>query len=328
MAEARTIRQWCVVALLMACIAACLLLLWKPDLFEHEELANLQELDAIIEEELVEFNIRQNQIRQQQAGPTEGFQRRVYRVDVAPALSKTFFHAELAARLQPLGVSSPALVSFPERDLRIHVYWKGTVVRTIHLSSNPDLHRNENPGSVLFVFERQPDTEALTKIAQLGEPVRVILRSDNADVLLRWTQQWPRTMPPPLLDLDYGAGLAGLTEERFERYVSDIVRLRKQWPNTAVLVTETGGATSEGRIQRLLRTGAQVARIQKPTALRAEVAHAQFKDFLHEFVWQSRAGEHPILIIPADSDKIGWFKEDLVGYKKGGLHLVEPSFVL
>ncbi len=135
-------------------------------------------------------------------------------------------------------------------------------------------------------------------------------------------------MPPPLFDLDYGAGLSGLSDERFERYVSDIVRLRKQWPNTAVLVSEAGGSTSDARIQRLLRTGAQVARIHQPTSLRPETDHAQFKERLHEFVWQARAGNNPVLVIPAETEKIGWFKEDLVSYKKGGLALKEPSFVL
>lgn len=325
--QPRNTRQWLIVILLLACIGACALLLVRPDLFKSESISGLEELDQIIQEELDGFNIRSSQIRISETGPDGGFKRKVFRIQVASGLSKTFLHAELAHRLHPLGVRTPALVGIPDDELKIHIYWLDTIVRTIILYTDSQLVRHLNPGSALFFFDSRPAPDVLQTISQLGEPVRILLRSDNADVLLAWVQDWPRDLAPPVFWLDYDAGIAGLSEERFNRYISDVNRLRKQWPSLILYLTEDGGTISDNRISRLRRTGATLTRPKQALAIASATDRNAFSDQLQRFADQAAAGGYPVIVIPALRNTIDWFREDLANHKKSGLTINPPQFI-
>lgn len=321
------LRHRIAVALLVLCIAASGTLLYFPEIIEPAETASLEAIDAIIQSELTEFNIKQSQISERNAGVGDGFDRTILRVTVPQDFSKTFLHSELSMRMSPLGVGTPATVNVPDNEMNIHVYWRNTVVRTIELRYGSSV-RNQSPGVILLLTDSYPSETLLRSIAQMGEPVRLILKSDNTDVILSWLRQIPRTMKPPLVSLDYGAGVSGLSDERFDRYVADITRIRKQTSNASLILTQAGGAISDRRLARLRRTGIYLTVIKDPLTVAPSVDRDTFRADLQAFVYASRAGERPVLILPATTDFIDWLKEDLVNYKKGGLMLAEPDFML
>jgi hypothetical protein len=322
------IRKRIILILLLICIGISGYLIGNPSFFDKPELYSLSEIDHIIESELVEFNIKQSQIRQRKSGLEEGFGRQILRVNVPANFSKTFFHSELAYRLNEYGIRTPAVVQLPNGDMNIHVYWLDTVVRTIELRRNTELVRYHDPGIILLESTTEPSSELLNKLALMGEPIRLVLRSDNADVLLSWLELVPRSSKPPIIHLDYRSSITELKDDRFDRFVNEISRINKQWPNTAVLLNLENIELAETRIKRLKRTGAHVVRVTKPLPVPERITRDEFKILLGDFVSQSRAGMLPVLMIPGKVNILDWLQQDLVNYKKGGLNLSEPEFIL
>ncbi len=322
------LRKRLVLLLLLVCIGISGYLVWDPSFFDKPELKSLDDIDQIVEKELLEFNIKESQIKKRQSGIENGFDRSIIRVTVPSNFSKTFFHSELAHNLYPYGIHSPAIVDLPSGDMNIHIYWMNTVVRTIELRQNTDLVRYRDPGVILLETTSEPSAELLAKLTQMGEPIRLVLRSDNTDVLLSWMDIIPRNSKPPIIHLDYGMTLTDLKDERFDRFVGEISRINKQWPNTSVLVSLEDKELSENRITRLQRTGAHVAKVSNILSMSERINRDEFREILHDFVSKSRSGNHPVLVIPGRANILDWLQEDLVNYKKGGLHLSEPEFVL
>jgi len=322
------LRHRMAVALLLMCITASATLLYFPEIVASEELASLEAIDNIIQSELTEFNVKQSQIKERDAGITDGFNRKVFRVSIPQNFSKTFLHSELAYRLRPYDIATPSTVNMPDDEMNIHIYWRNTVVRTIELRNSSNVVRNQSPGAILFTTDSYPSQAVLNRIAQMGEPVRLILESDNTDVILSWLQQMPRNMKPPLIALDYGAAVSGLSDERFDRYVADVTRIRKQSSNASMILIESGGSIEDRRLSRLRRTGIYMTVVSSPMRVKAPVDRELFRAQLQTFVYASRAGELPVLILPASAEIVDWLKVDLVNYKKGGLVLAEPEFIL
>jgi hypothetical protein len=317
-----------VVALLLLSIGASATLLYFPEIVNSQEMASLELIDEIILSELTEFNIKQNQIKERNAEIGSGFNRKVIQVSIPQNFSKTFLHSELAFMLKPLSIATPSTVSLPDDEMNIHIYWRNTVVRTIELRNSSNAVRNQSPGAILLTANTYPPKVVLNRIAQMGEPVRLILKSDNTDVILSWLQQIPRNMKPPLIALDYGSPVSVLSDERFERYIADVMRIRKQTSNASLILIESSGTIAERRLSRLRRTGIYVVVVRNPILLDASTDRELFRAQLQTFVYASRTGELPVLILPATAQVIDWLKEDLVQYKKGGLVLAEPEFIL
>ncbi len=322
------LRHRIVVALLLLCIVASVTLLYFPGIVKSDEEASLEQIDQIIQSELTEFNIKSNQINEREADVSESFNRKILRVSVSQDFSKTFLHSELAYRLRAIGVGTPATVNLPDGEMNIHVYWRNTVVRTIELRHSINVNRNQSPGAILFISDSYPSSDVLNRIAQMGEPVRLILKSDNTDVILNWLQEIPRNMKPPLVLLDHGSYVSGLSDERFDRYVADVTRISKQSSNASLILIESGGIIADRRLSRLRRTGTHLVKVSEPMWITTPTDRESFRANLQAFVFASRAGEMPVLILTASADVIDWLKEDLVNFKKGGLMLAEPEFIL
>jgi hypothetical protein len=322
------LRKRIILILLLVCIGISGYLVSDPSFFNRPELQSLDEIDQIIEAELIEFNIKQAQIRHRQAGVEKGFDRQIVQVNVPTNFSKTFFHSELAYKLGPYGIRTPSIVELPSGNMNIHIYWMDTVVRTIELRHNGEFVRYREPGVILLESTTEPSSELLEKLALMGEPIRLVLRSDNADVLLSWMDLIPRSSKPPIIHLDYGVGVGDLKDDRFDRFVGEISRINKQWSNTAVLLSLEDTPVSDARIKRLQRTGAHVVQVKKSLPVAERITRDEFRELLAEFVSQSRAGQLPVLVIPGKINVLDWLQQDLVNYKKGGLNLAEPEFIL
>ena len=322
------VRHLIVVTLLVLCIAATGVLLYNPEIVAPADLPDLASVDEIVRSELTEFNIKNSQITERSAGVSGAFNRTIMTISVPSEFSKTFLHSELAHKLHGLGVATPSTVNMQDDQMNIHLYWRNTVVRTLELRTSSSVSRPQSPGVILFLADEFPTESVLKRVAQMGDPIRLVLMSDDTDVILSWIQRYPRTMKPPLITLDYGTEVSKLSDAKFDRYTADITRIRKQASNASLILFESGGELLERRVPRIRRTGIHLASADQPLWVPTLIERDAFKATLKSFVYASRAGERPVLVIPATPELIGWLKEDLINYKKGGLTLAEPEFLL
>ncbi len=120
------------ILLLFACLLSAVILAYTPTYIPNT--VNTEaELDSLIQLSFEDADLLRGQIRTFNVEIDSSFTRKVYRVEVPPAFSKTSYHLQLHHRLFPLGLNTPSTVVFPEEDMNIYVEHKGTVFRTIRL---------------------------------------------------------------------------------------------------------------------------------------------------------------------------------------------------
>lgn len=92
-----------------------------------------QQLDSLITQTVLNSQIKPPQIRVNEITVDSIFTRREYQIKVPTRFSKTLFHLELNNRFSKYNMEVPATVHFPERDMDIYIYNKGTILSTIRL---------------------------------------------------------------------------------------------------------------------------------------------------------------------------------------------------
>ena len=121
--------------LITACIISGILLAIIPASNTHK-FESLDQIDNLIEESFSELGIPENQFRTSNIQVDSTFSRKIYRTEVSKQFSKTSFHLNLHHKLFDLQAETYARVSFPEEDMRIHVYVNNTVQRSIFLNTS------------------------------------------------------------------------------------------------------------------------------------------------------------------------------------------------
>jgi len=313
--------------LLVASNVVAAYLLWHQTTTTTNVIYELSEVDAIIRNELTAFNIGKEAVKNIPASTQDGIVRAIYRVTVPQTFSNTFFHSELALKLYPYEIQVPATVQLPGTDMNIHVYFKNTVVRTIQLRRSDEQERPADPGFLLVEADSDPSAELLQLLGLTGEPIRLMIRSDNPEVLLEWLQDIPNTTKPPLFYVDAGDDISSLSPRSFDRWLSMVATLAKIKPNASVIVRDDAITSSPERLERLYKTGVNIIPLVEPDYLRKEMQREDFRSVLERFVTRTRKGEKPYLVLEADATLLQWLKEDLIPYKKGGLVLEEPELL-
>ena len=82
------------------------------------------------------FNIPPQQIQTEPVFSDSIFSRKLYHVEVPNYLSKTQLHAELNQIFYDYSIRTPARVYFPEKNIDIHLLYKGIIIRTIRLKTS------------------------------------------------------------------------------------------------------------------------------------------------------------------------------------------------
>ncbi len=320
-------KKWLILSLLLASNVVAAYLLWQQTTNTTQVIYELSEVDAIIRNELTAFNIHKQEIKTIPASTSDGLVRDIYRVTVPQEFSNTFFHSELALKLYPYEIRVPATVELPGTDMNIHVYFKNTVIRTIQLRRSDELNRPADPGFLLVEASSDPSAELLQLLTTMGEPIRLMIRSDNPEVLLEWLQDIPNTTKPPLFYLDAGDEISSLPPKSFDRWLGMVSTLAKIKPNASVIVRDDALASSPKRLAQIYETGVNVIPLIEPDYLQKGVERPVFLSSLERFVQRTRNGEKPYLVLEADPELLKWLKEDLIPYKKGGLELDEPELL-
>ena len=126
------------VLLLLSCVVSGIILAASPE-FKNYRLENTRELDSLLNMHIQNARINADQIRVSSIRVDTLFIRKEYRIEVPSRFSKTLFHVDLHKDLYKYKLEAPAKIDFPSHDMDIYVYNRGTVLRTIRLTTNPEL---------------------------------------------------------------------------------------------------------------------------------------------------------------------------------------------
>lgn len=276
--------------------------------------ASVAELDSLIQDELDIFNIRSRQITQRTVEVDSLFSRKIVNVDLPLGLSRTFFHTELAQRVNKAGWKSRGRVEFPERDITMEIISENTLVRTIHLRRDTTARRLISPATVLVYFDDAPDPDDIARLQSLGDPIGILLRGDNPNRL----------------------------KSRYE-YLEDYPYLTGFWPaeGTEVTTDLTGSFIAELRsVQRRpvlfslspadRSAGSNITPVSWIIAEQAAMAGREhgrqaFNRDMRAFSRRAVRGERPVLLIKGTSETLLWLKDAIYDFKKGGLVLTPPT---
>ena len=133
-------RKWIAILLFLSCTAALVLLATAEPVEKRKVLTNASQIDSLIIVAFQDFRVPSSQIRTQTVAIDSVFSRTVYTVRVPSHFSKTSFHLKLHEHVWPYSVQTSGTVQFPERNLRIHLLYNDTVMRSVHLNTDTRLN--------------------------------------------------------------------------------------------------------------------------------------------------------------------------------------------
>ncbi|MBO6587285.1 MAG: hypothetical protein JJ953_14335 [Gracilimonas sp.] len=132
------------VLLVLSCIVSGIILAASPD-YKNYQIENAHELDSLLNVHIQDAQIKAEQIRVTSIRIDTIFTRKEYRIEVPSRFSKTLFHVDLHKDLFKYDMQAPAKVHFPSHDMDIYIYDQGTVLRSIRLTTNPELDSLATP---------------------------------------------------------------------------------------------------------------------------------------------------------------------------------------
>lgn len=124
--------------LAFTCVISGIILASTPAPTFHR-LENFRQLDSLLQDQFLESQLMSPQIRTSTVNVDSNLTRKEFRIKVPPGFSKTLFHIHLDKKLTDYGVETPAQVHFPSRDMDIYLYYNNTVLRSLRLTTDPDL---------------------------------------------------------------------------------------------------------------------------------------------------------------------------------------------
>lgn len=300
--------------LLISCFISGYLLIFSSS-GGSKRLQNIAQADSLIQQELDDFNIDEQQIRISTTQVDSNFSRKTYHIGVPYEFSKTQFHAELNRRFHEYTVQTPAKVTFPEQNVDIHLLYRGTVIRTLSLQTDPELEITQNKISILVTFDESPDDEVITQLASLGEPISVVIKIDNPmdandlkkqvnyDRIIFWLQD--------------GNG-ENLLAANPGTAISKLKQLNNVLPEAHILQLQQVGQTQQ---QIISKTNLTFINAANALLLDEEMGKTAFMEELNSM---HAKPEQSIAIISGSSTTISWLQEKLPDLKKSGIDLVPP----
>ncbi len=309
--------------LFTSCVISGYLLL-NASSTDNLPLQSFAHADSLILSELKNFSISDKQIHVVQTNIDSNFIRKTYRVRVAPQFSKTQLHAELNKTFYNYSVSTPGKVSFPHKDISIHLEYNNTVIRSIILQSDPNLSITRNRASLLLVFEEVPDNELLTELTSLGEPFPVVLKVENPMQANQLRDEVGKKYPRIIYWLQ-SRNSGNIFTAGLQEVEAIFKQMKEVMPDAVILrILDSESASDRERRQAVAQSGLSSVRLREPIIFDDNLGKSAFMDKLDTFARQTSSQNHPVAIISADNSIISWLKEHLPELKKNGLEFVPP----
>lgn len=302
------------ILLLISCFVSGYLLFATSD-DGPKRLRDLAQADSLIQKKLTEFNIDEQQIRITTTQIDSNFSRKTYYIGIPYQFSKTQFHAELNRIFHDYSVETPAKVTFPEQNVDIHLLYRGTVIRTLSLQTDPNLVVNRNRVSILMTFEELPDDKLVAELTSLGEPIPVVIKIENPmqandlkkqinyDHIIFWLQ---------------GKNGENLMTANPQTAASKLNQLNNILPEAQILQFRQNDQTQ----QRLIsNTDLTFINASNALLLNEELGKTSFFEELSKLYARP---EHSVAVITGSAATISWLQEKLPELKKAGIDLVRP----
>lgn len=123
-------------ALLTSGVFVATFLLWTVPVVPPLKLSSIDDSESIILTILSRHAIAEAEVKTRVINFDNGARRVIHSVGVPPAWPKTRFHLDLNDTLRKVGLGTYGVVEFPDRHLRVHVTYRGKVVRTVALNTD------------------------------------------------------------------------------------------------------------------------------------------------------------------------------------------------
>jgi hypothetical protein len=130
------VKKSLLLAILSASVAVAAFLLWTVPAVPALALSSIDESESIILSILNRHAIAETEVKTRVIEFEGGAKRVIHTIGVPAAWPKTRFHLDLNDTLRKVGLDTYGVVEFPDRHLRVHVLYRGKVVRTVALNTD------------------------------------------------------------------------------------------------------------------------------------------------------------------------------------------------
>ncbi|MGK7370547.1 MAG: hypothetical protein ACNS64_10055 [Candidatus Halalkalibacterium sp. M3_1C_030] len=319
----RNKKYFIVFLLFAACLASAFLLIDSSTL-PNRSLNSLAEADSLLNRSFRTFNISEKQIREDIIELDSVNKRKLYRVKVPGAFSKTQLHYEIHNTFKAYNVNSPAKVIFPERDFHIHLLNDNTVFATVKLQTDPDLVLQRSFGSILIAFESEPSDSRLEQIRAMGEPISLVMMIEDLDRARDLYELQEKLYSEIMLWLknENGENIPG---NNTSINLPKLQNLQAEHPNADILSFQSlEEEDNKALLRNLSGTTLNYIDVSEAALLQEEMGKTAFKQELQKFSRQAQQGEYPIAIVMSDDQSLEWLQQELASFKKKGLRIIPP----
>lgn len=275
------------------------------------------QVDSLIETELAKFSIGIRQVEQSAVQVDSTFSRKIYQVSLPPGFSKTQLHAVLNRQFHPLGISTPAQVTFPDNQMQIHLEYRGTIIRTIELQTDPDLTVQRHPASIILALDEQPDSELLSLLTSFGEPIPLafeVQQPMEANELQKILSGRYNRLCFWLQSKD--------NEDLIQSNPSMALRKLKQFEEVLPEANILLFGTSSGQRELLSQTDLTYVDARNAFRLYEEAGKATFLEELNKLKSEQSSS---VVIISATETTLNWLNQKLPNLKKAGVTFRPPT---
>lgn len=281
-------------------------------------LHNLAQADSLIHQKLADFNISEQQVQTFTTRVDSNFSRKTYLVRLPYQFSKTQLHAELNRTFHNYSIQTPAKVTFPEQNVNIHLSYKGTVIRTISLQTDPDLTISRNHVSILVAFEQPPDEELITQLQRFGEPIPMVFKVENPMQANDLNKKLSSRYDHIFFWLQDKDG-RDILKSSPRSAITKFKQLETILPEAKILQLQGGTQIQQ---QLAAQTNLTIVNAANALTLDEKAGEAVFFEKFHKLQTNSA---YSMAVITGNKTTLRWFQEKLPELKKAGIRLNLPS---
>ncbi len=319
-----SIRKLIVTALLSACSIVSVLLL-KQQSDNPKRLSSLNMADSLIANACRSFNINNSAYHVETVSVSPHFKRKIWHVSLPVNLSQTFFHYDLARKLYPYDIRTPAKVDLKDGTMNIQVYYKDTVIRTVTVSNDTNSVRYDMPASIILFFNQRPDENITDLIRSLGEPVMLAFKTNR----VVQTDSWLHVSGIEDFNVAFWIEPESSKNHKSDDkwYLGEQIRnLTKMLHHPQILIGPDVDDNQRNLWINICQTrGLRMVDASNALWLSSDASGRSVTNMVQRFYKQASLGHHPILIMSADKKNIEELKQTIPDYRKRGLVIVPPS---